>query len=228
MHWLIQVGGGAIIGHLLKTHYGEFWADCKRGSTLSRRIYRALESTHNSLGGFPFAAGMGGRGGLYQAIAKTEVSASNALDFGDDLFDLHHDDLEKDVLNTAKMVCGYLGYGTKGYMQETANSGDDFQKPGTTAYTLRERYLTNVTSVLIPELARLMKRIRPFTSPWGFLGCTVLRNAARLRALLKLRPGEAKIPQAPFAPGVLPKRRRRARRTFPQAATSAPAAVLSD
>jgi hypothetical protein len=177
-----------VAGHVIPTHYGEFWIGCKKGSDLSRRVYRGLESIRESIAGFEPAATFRGRPAFYRSIAKTSAETKSVLASDDELFPLQDAELEKAIMLMVRAVRGSLAQGLTELMQATAN-GNDFNTLGTEGYKARQAYIATMTNVLIPEMDRILARLRPLLSPWGFWRRSVARIWNRFIAIGRARPG---------------------------------------
>jgi len=213
------VGGAFLTGAAVPIfvfHYQRFWDTCRSGSELARRVHRGLQDVRGSLEGFGLAATFCGRPGLYRKISETSARTKAVLAFGDSLFDLRDEVLEKDVDRTIRNVRSFLAYGLTELMGETGNA-DDFKVPGTPAHKARQAYLDSVKSVYLPEIDRLLKRTRPLTSPWGFWWRSFTTILGRLRAFAKGPEPRVETPPPPSRPH---RRSRRIRRRRTSTGTS--------
>jgi hypothetical protein len=225
----IAIGGAAtfVATQVLPIQFKHLWSQWTEASDLAGRAYRGLEAVRDSLGGIPFGATFCGRPGLYNAIKRAKREADKRLQFADDLFPLRHPAFEKELAQEVAWTMGSIDYGLTTLMQQTASSGEDIRTPGTPAYLAAEKYLEGLKTVRIPELTRVMGRLRLIQSPWGVCLRDCIRFGKRFLTLARMRPGEGKVPPAPFAPGQDPTRRRRRRRTLPKVGVSTSVAGMS-
>lgn len=159
-------------------HYQRFWDSCRAGADTSRRAYRALCDIRDCLVEFEPAVTEGGRPGLYRKISSASVRTKVIFTIEDSLFDLRDDSLEKDVRHGFSRVRHHLAHGLTELMSTT--DADDFRVPGTSTYAAREEYLRSITQDCLPELERLMKRVEPLRSPWGFWRRSIVRIVRRV------------------------------------------------